>query len=96
VSLGALPPFGESALLLDLDGRLLDLTPRPDAVVSPGLPDTLRTLRHRVDDAVAVITGRPFEFPVEFVDSVLGDAVYGVAGKHGAALRPRPPVVRPP
>ena len=35
-----------TALLLDLDGTLLDLAPTPDAVVvPPGLPDVLRALR---------------------------------------------------
>jgi trehalose 6-phosphate phosphatase len=94
-TLDTLPPFDATALLLDLDGTLLDLAPRPDAViVPPGLTDTLLTLRRRLDNAVAVITGRP----VEFVDSVLGDAVYAVAGEHGGAVRQAlgAPVERPP
>ena len=95
-----LPLLRETALLLDLDGTLVDLAPRPDAVVvPPGLTDTLRLLRQRLDDAVAVITGRP----VEFVDSLLGDSVYAVAGEHGGAVRrtpggavERPPLPSPP
>ena len=87
MSLDKPPPFAATALLLDLDGTLLDLAPRPDAVVvPPGLTDTLRTLRERLAGAAAVITGRP----VEFVDSLLGDAVYAVAGEHGGAVRPAP------
>ena len=48
-----LPDFADTALLLDLDGTLLDLAPAPDAVVVPaGLPDTLRTLRDRLGGAL--------------------------------------------
>ena len=89
-----------AALLLDLDGTLLDIAPTPDAVmVPPGLPDVLRTLRRLLGDAVAVVTGRP----VETVDALLGDAVFAVAGEHGGAIRhapggrlERPPLPSPP
>jgi trehalose 6-phosphate phosphatase len=94
VSLDRLPPFATAALLLDLDGTLLDLAPRPDAVVvSPGLPDTLRALRDRLGGALGVITGRP----VETVDALLRDAPYAVAGEHGGAVRhaPRAALHRP-
>jgi trehalose 6-phosphate phosphatase len=90
-----LPPLDRAALLLDLDGTLLDIAPRPDAVVVPtGLPEVLLALRRRLGDAVAVVTGRP----VETVDALLGDAVFAVAGEHGGAIRHRPgqPVERPP
>ncbi|MEJ0017080.1 MAG: trehalose-phosphatase [Acetobacteraceae bacterium] len=89
-----LPPLHQASLLLDLDGTLLDLAPAPDAVVVPvALPDTLRTLRRLLDDAVAVVTGRP----IETVDGLLGDAVFAVAGEHGGAIRSAPgqPVRRP-
>jgi trehalose 6-phosphate phosphatase len=82
-----LPPLDRAALLLDLDGTLLDIAPRPDAVVVPSpLPEALRALRRLVGDAVAVVTGRP----VETVDALLGDAVFAVAGEHGGAIRHRP------
>jgi trehalose 6-phosphate phosphatase len=82
-----LPPFHRAALLLDLDGTLLDIAPRPDAVVVPAdLPGTLCSLRRLLDDAVAVVTGRP----VEMVDALLGDAIYAVAGEHGGAIRHGP------
>jgi trehalose 6-phosphate phosphatase len=90
-----LPPLDRSALLLDLDGTLLDLAPRPDAVVVPsGLPEVLRALRTLMEDAIAVVTGRP----VEMVDALLGDTVFAVAGEHGGAVRHAPgqAVERPP
>jgi trehalose 6-phosphate phosphatase len=80
----SLPPIARSALLLDLDGTLLDIAPAPDKVVVPsGLLGTLHTLRPLLGDALAVITGRP----VETIDALLGDAPFAVAGEHGGAIR---------
>jgi trehalose 6-phosphate phosphatase len=82
-----LPPFGNAALLLDLDGTLLDLMPTPDAVVvPPGLTGDLRTVRTGLNNALAIVTGRP----IEVVDDLLGDAPHAVAGEHGGAIRPSP------
>jgi trehalose 6-phosphate phosphatase len=100
MNLDLLPPFAASALLLDLDGTLLELAPTPDAVVvPPGLPATLRTLRDRLAGALGIVTGRP----IETIDALLGDAPYAVAGEHGAAMRhapgeavQRPPLPAPP
>jgi trehalose 6-phosphate phosphatase len=87
VSAASLPPLARTALLLDLDGTLLDLAPLPDAVVvPPGLRETLHALRARLGDALAVVTGRP----VETVDRLLPDAPYAVAGEHGGAVRHTP------
>ncbi len=83
----ALPPFECAALLLDLDGTLLDIAPTPDAVVvAPGLPETLIRLRAELDGAIAVITGRP----VHQVDSLLPGIIPTVSGEHGGALRAAP------
>ena len=83
----ALPPPGRSALLLDIDGTLLDLAPRPDlVVVPPGLLDSLRRLRRSLGDALAVVTGRP----VEQADALLAAVAYAAAGEHGGAIRHRP------
>jgi trehalose 6-phosphate phosphatase len=83
----ALPPIERSALLLDLDGTLLDFAPTPDAVVVPAdLPRVLRILRGRLHDAVAVVTGRP----VETIEALLDDAVFAIAGEHGGAIRHTP------
>jgi trehalose 6-phosphate phosphatase len=80
----ALPPFRRAALMLDMDGTLIDLAPTPDAVVvAPGLPESLVALREALDGALAIVTGRP----VETVDRLFGDAVGAVAGEHGGAFR---------
>jgi trehalose 6-phosphate phosphatase len=83
-----LPPLPRrAALLLDLDGTLIDIAPTPDLVSVPAdLPAILRTLRARLRDALAIVTGRP----VEQVDRLLGAAPYAVAGEHGAVIRHSP------
>ena len=82
-----LPPIAHAALLLDLDGTLLDIAPTPDAVVvPPDLITSLRALRSRLDGALAVISGRP----VEQVEALLPDAIQAIAGEHGGAIRHAP------
>lgn len=79
-----LPPFHSAALMLDMDGTLIDLAPTPDAVVVPeGLPATLGSLRDSLGGALAIVTGRP----VETVDRLFGDAPGAIAGEHGGAIR---------
>jgi trehalose 6-phosphate phosphatase len=79
-----LPPFHRSALMLDMDGTLIDLAPTPEAVVvAPGLTDALVSLRNQLGGALAVVTGRP----IETVDRLLGSAPGAVAGEHGGAIR---------
>ncbi len=83
----ALPPFGRAALLLDMDGTLLDIAPTPDQVVVPErLPETLRHVRGLLGDALAVVSGRP----IEQLEALLGDGPFALAGEHGGAIRPRP------
>lgn len=89
-----LPPFAHTALLLDVDGTLIDIAPRPDlVVVPPGLLQTLHALRDALGGALAVISGRP----VEQVDLLLDQAPQAVAGEHGGAVRHAPdaPIERP-
>jgi trehalose 6-phosphate phosphatase len=82
-----LPPLARAALLLDLDGTLLDIAPTPEAVVvPPGLIASLRALRTRLGGALAMISGRP----VEQIEALLPDAVTAIVGEHGAAIRPAP------
>jgi trehalose 6-phosphate phosphatase len=80
----ALPPFQNAALLLDMDGTLVDLAPVPDAVVvADGLVHTLTILRDALAGALAIVTGRP----IETVDRLFGAAPGAVAGEHGGAIR---------
>ena len=82
-----LPAIARSALLLDLDGTLLDLAPTPEAVtVPPGLIDALLALRPLLGDALAIISGRP----VDQIDALLPGVPFAVAGEHGGALRRAP------
>jgi trehalose 6-phosphate phosphatase len=75
------------ALLLDLDGTLIDFAPTPDAVVVPdGLVAALWVLRGRLGGALAVITGRP----VAQIDALLPGVAFAVAGEHGGAIRHAP------
>jgi trehalose 6-phosphate phosphatase len=79
-----LPPFSRAALLLDLDGTLLDIAPRPDAViVAPGLPETLVTLRDALGGALAIVSGRP----IAQIDALLPGIPTAIAGEHGGAYR---------
>ena len=79
-----LPPFCRSALLLDLDGTLLDFAATPmEVVVPPSLPGTLARLRDELGGALAVVTGRA----VDQVDTLLPAIIPVVAGEHGGAFR---------
>jgi trehalose 6-phosphate phosphatase len=82
-----LPPLRRAALLLDLDGTLLDIAPTPDTVVVHDLlPATLGCLREALHDALAIVTGRP----VAQVDALLPGGPYAIAAEHGAAIRHHP------
>lgn len=84
--LTALRP-ARSALLLDMDGTLLDIAPTPDLVrVAPGLAEALRGLREIMGGALAVVTGRP----IEQVDGLFANVPHAVAGEHGGAIRHAP------
>ena len=84
---GLLPPPHAAALMLDLDGTLLDIAPTPDAVrVASGLPEGLRALRLSLGGALAFVTGRP----IDQVDALLPGVAHAVAGEHGGAIRHEP------
>jgi trehalose 6-phosphate phosphatase len=87
MSLDCLPPFDRAALLLDLDGTLLDIAPRPDAVVvAPGLLESLHSLRDRLGGGVAIVTGRT----ADVVDRLLGAGEFALAAEHGGTVRYAP------
>lgn len=72
------------ALFLDFDGTLVDIAPRPDAViVEAGLIDNLDALRRRLGGALAIVTGRP----IAQIDGFLGPATFDAAGLHGVERR---------
>ena len=79
-----LPPLSRLALLLDLDGTLLDLAASPEEVsVPPALPATLGRLRERLGGALAVVSGRT----VSSVAALLPGLDLTIAGEHGGAIR---------
>lgn len=72
------------ALFLDIDGTLLDLAERPEAIVVPDyLPGTLHALSRQLGGALALVTGRS----IEFVDPLFAPFRFPVAGLHGAERR---------
>lgn len=73
-----------TALLLDIDGTLLDFAPTPREVwVSPELLHTLRTLHGALGGAVAFVSGRV----VSDIDLVFSPLLLPAVGGHGAELR---------
>lgn len=86
---------GRACLLLDLDGTLLDIAPRPEAVRVPdGLVATLEAVGRRLEGAMALVSGRP----IGELDRLLSPLRTAAAGVHGAELRRRPdgPIERQP
>jgi trehalose 6-phosphate phosphatase len=82
--LPTLPPPSRLAVLLDLDGTLLDLAAAPDEVsVPPALPSMLGRLSDRLGGALAVVSGRT----VGAVTALLPGLALAIAGEHGAAIR---------
>ena len=78
-------------MFLDVDGTLLDLAPRPEAVVvTPALLADLRAAERSLDGALALVSGRP----IEALDGLFAPLRLRAAGIHGAEIRcsPRGPV----
>src|SRR5258706_15161111 len=72
------------AILLELDGPILDLAPTPREVfVSHTLRDTLARLWERTDGAVAFVSGRP----ISELDLIFSPLQLPAIGGHGAELR---------
>jgi len=77
-------PARHWALFLDVDGTLLDIKPTPDAVrVPPGLPDLLLSLSHKLDGALAFVSGRP----IAGLDRLFAPLRIPCAGLHGVERR---------
>jgi trehalose 6-phosphate phosphatase len=78
------PHLNETAILLDIDGTLLDLMPTPREVwVPPGLSDTLNRLVERTSGALALVSGRS----LNDIDLIFAPEVYRAVGGHGAEMR---------
>ena len=76
--------LGRDALLLDVDGTLLDIAPTPDAVVVPPmLREILADLIERTDGAVALVSGRR----IATLDRLFAPLVAPAIGGHGAEMR---------
>jgi trehalose 6-phosphate phosphatase len=72
------------ALLLDVDGTLLDIAPTPAEVVMPSmLPDMLGDLIGRAGGAVALVSGRR----IESLDRIFSPLIAPAIGGHGAEMR---------
>src|ERR1700730_13683148 len=78
------PHLSETAVLLDIDGTLLDLAPTPREVwVPPGLAKTLNRLLVRTNGALALVSGRS----LNDIDLIFAPAQFPAVGGHGAEMR---------
>jgi trehalose 6-phosphate phosphatase len=84
-SLGTfVPHLDEYALLLDIDGTLLDLAPTPREVwVPPGLAKTLNRLLEKTSGALALVSGRS----LNDIDLIFAPQQFPAVGGHGAEMR---------
>jgi trehalose 6-phosphate phosphatase len=78
------PHLNEIAVLLDIDGTLLDLAPTPREVwVPPGLANTLDGLLQRTSGALALVSGRS----LNDIDLIFAPQQFPAVGGHGAEMR---------
>ena len=74
----------ECAILLDIDGTLLDLAPTPREVwVPPGLARTLSGLLEKTAGALALVSGRS----LNDIDLIFAPEQFPAVGGHGAEMR---------
>jgi trehalose 6-phosphate phosphatase len=79
-----LPHLSEMAVLLDIDGTLLDFAPTPREVwVPPGLAETLGGLLQRTSGALALVSGRS----LNDIDLIFAPQQFPAVGGHGAEMR---------
>jgi trehalose 6-phosphate phosphatase len=78
------PHLNKTAILLDIDGTLLDLMPTPREVwVPPGLSETLNRLTERTSSALAMVSGRS----LNDIDLIFAPDVFRAVAGHGAEMR---------
>lgn len=79
-----IPHLNACAVLLDIDGTLLDLMPTPREVwVPPGLAKTLHRLWERTGGALALVSGRS----LNDIDLIFAPDQFPAVGGHGAEMR---------
>jgi trehalose 6-phosphate phosphatase len=79
--------LGETAILLDIDGTLLNFAPTPREVhVPPKLRDTLQRLSERTGGAVALVSGRS----LDDISLLFAPLELPAIGGHGAEFCPYP------
>jgi trehalose 6-phosphate phosphatase len=79
--------FNKSALLLDVDGTIVDLAPTPQAVVvPPQLKRALKDLSARTEGAVAFVSGRT----LADLDALFTPLKLAAVAGHGGELRASP------
>lgn len=84
LQLSLVPPLSETALLLDIDGTLLELMPTPREVrAPPDLAATLKGLMERTAGALALVSGRS----VGDIDRIFAPDHFPAVGGHGAQMR---------
>jgi trehalose 6-phosphate phosphatase len=77
--------LNDLAILLDVDGTLLDIAPTPlEVVVPPSLAQTLAAVSERMGGAVALVSGRP----IAEMDAFFSPLRLPAIGGHGAEMRP--------
>jgi trehalose 6-phosphate phosphatase len=80
----AIEDVSKLAILLDIDGTILDIAPTPREVFVPhALRETLARLSQRVQGALAFVSGRP----VSEIDLIFSPLQLPAIGGHGAELR---------
>jgi trehalose 6-phosphate phosphatase len=89
--MGAVPPdsldLSRYAILLDIDGTILDIAPTPHEVQVPDeLRRALRRLADRTNGALALVSGRT----LDDIDKVFAPLRLPAVGGHGAEIRSSP------
>ncbi len=78
------PDLRKCAILLDIDGTILDIAPSPQQVwVPPGLRRTLARLDDLTGGAVALVSGRS----LNDIDLIFSPLQLAAIGGHGAEMR---------
>ena len=80
------PLLAKTAILLDIDGTLLDLMPTPREVwVPPGLSRTLNGLLEKTSGAMALVSGRS----LNDIDLIFAPEQFPAVGGHEASDKPQ-------